>query len=93
MDSKLLRYALLVVTLFVGTIFVLMLGINGYLTPESTQTAIVQETVVEDMVEEDGRVKGSDLTAWMNDDTFFDEEKSSTLERIEKEKYNKNRCI
>ena len=85
MDSKLLRYALLVVTLFVGTIFVLMLGINGYLTPQDIQTAIVQETVAEDMVEEDGRVKGSDLTAWMNDDTFFDEEKSSTLEKIEKE--------
>ena len=87
MDSKLLRYALLVVTLFVGTIFVLMLGINGYLTPQKEESvqAVVQETVKEDMVEEDGRIKGADLTAWMNDDTFFDEEKSSTLEKIEKE--------
>ena len=39
MDSKLLRYALLIVTLFVGTIFVLMLGMNGYLTQKDTQTA------------------------------------------------------
>ena len=85
MDSKLLRYALLIVTLFVGTIFVLMLGMNGYLTQKDTQTAVVQETVEEDLVEEDGRIKGSDLSAWMNDDTFFDQEKSSTLEKIEKE--------
>ena len=85
MDSKLLRYALLIVTLFVGTIFVLMLGMNGYLTQKDTQTAVVQETVAEDLVEEDGRIKGSDLSAWMNDDTFFDQEKSSTLEKIEKE--------
>lgn len=85
MDSKLLRYALLIVTLFVGSVFVLMLGINGYLTPQSTQTAVVQETVVEDLVEEDGRIKGSDLSAWMNDDTFFDAEKSSTLQKIEQE--------
>lgn len=88
MDSKLLRYALLVVTLFVGTVFVLMLGINGYLSPQSemeTQAVMMEETVPEDLVEEDGRVKGSNLTAWMNDDTFFDEEKTATLERIEKE--------
>ena len=87
MDSKLLRYALLVVTLFVGTVFVLMLGINGYLSPRKTDSvqAVVQETVKDDLVEEDGRIKGADLTAWMNDDTFFDDEKSSTLEKIEKE--------
>ncbi len=85
MDSKLLRYALLVVTLFVGTVFVLMLGINGYFTQKDTQTAVTQEVVVEEPVEEDGRVKGSDLSAWMNDDTFFDKEKASTLEKIERE--------
>ena len=87
MDSKLLRYALLVVTLFVGTVFVLMLGINGYLSPQKVDSArvVVQETVQEDLIEEDGRIKGSNLTAWMNDDAFFDAEKSSTLEKIEKE--------
>ena len=58
MDSKLLRYALLIVTLFVGTIFVLMLGMNGFLTQKDTQTAVVQETVAEDLVEEDGRIEG-----------------------------------
>ena len=87
MDSKLLRFALLIVTLFVGTVFLLMLAINGYFTPPKEQeTAVVQEAAPEEeYVEEDGRIKGSDLSAWMNDDTFFDEEKSSTLQKIEQE--------
>lgn len=86
MDSKLLRFAVLIVTLFVGTVFVLMLAINGYFTKPETKAVVVQETTgEEDYVEEDGRVKGSDLSAWMNDDTFFDVEKSSTLQKIEQE--------
>lgn len=86
MDSRMLRYALLVVTLFVGSVFVLMLGINGYLTPQEQKETVVQTVVkVEDKVEADGRIKGSDLSAWMYDDTFFDEEKSSTLLKIEKD--------
>ena len=80
MDSKLLRFALLIVTLFVGTVFLLMLAINGYFTPKTQEAVVVQETVVEeDYVEEDGRLKGSDLSAWMNDDTFFDEERAKVL--------------
>lgn len=86
MDSKLLRYALLIVTLFVGTVFVLMLAMNGYFTNKSVDTVVVQETTAEDdKVEADGRVKGSDLSAWMYDETFFDEEKSSTLQKIEQD--------
>lgn len=85
MDSKLLRYTLLIVTLFVGTVFLLMLVLNGYFTKSTKQTVVVEETVAEEDVEEDGRVKGADLSAWMNDDTFFDEEKSSTLQKIEQE--------
>ena len=87
MDSKLLRFALLIVTLFVGTVFLLMLAVNGYFTPKAEKEAVaVQETVEEDdYVEKDGRVKGANLSAWMNDDTFFDEEKSSTLLKIEQE--------
>ena len=82
MDSKLLRYALLIVTLFVGTVFLLMLAVNGYFSPKTVATAVVEETVAEEDVEEDGRIKGADLSAWMNDDTFFDEEKSSTPLKI-----------
>ena len=88
MDSRMLRYALLVVTLFVGSVFVLMLGINGYLAPQEQREPAVQAVVADDIeekVEKDGRVKGSDLSAWMNDDTFFDVEKSSTLLKIEKD--------
>ncbi len=86
MDSKLLRIAALVVTLFVGTVFLLMLLINGYFTPPKETPVVMQETVTEeDYVEEDGRVKGSDLSAWMDDDTFFDVEKSATLQKIEQE--------
>jgi len=85
MDSKLLRYTLLLVTLFVGTVFFLMLAINGYFTKEEPVPAAVEETVAEEAVEEDGRVKDADLTAWMYDDTFFDEEKSPTLQKIEQE--------
>ena len=86
MDSKLLRYALLIVTLFVGTVFLLVLAVNGYFTKKTVDTVVVQETTAEDdEVEADGRVKGSDLSAWMYDDTFFDEEKSSTLQKIEQE--------
>ena len=85
MDSKLLRYTLLIVTLFVGTVFLLMLALNGFFTKETVTPAAVEETVAEDGLEEDGRVKGADLSAWMNDDTFFDEEKSSTLLKIEQE--------
>ena len=90
MDSRILRYAVLVVTLFVGSVFVLMLGINGYFTKNEIQPAVAQEAVAEnEYVEEDGYVKGSDLSAWMNDDTFFDVEKSSTLQKIENEQKRK----
>lgn len=84
MDSKLLRCTLLIVTLFVGTVFLLMLAVNGYFSKGTVKTAVADE-VVEEVLEEDGRVKGADLSAWMNDDTFFDEEKSSTLQKIEQE--------
>lgn len=84
MDSKLLRCTLLIVTLFVGTVFLLMLAVNGYFSKGTVKTAVADE-VVEEVLEEDGRVKSADLSAWMNDDTFFDEEKSSTLQKIEQE--------
>ena len=83
MDSRMLRYALLVVTLFVGSVFVLMLGINGYLTPQEQKEPVVQAVVVEEeKVEADGRIKGSDLSAWMYDDTFFDEEHEVNINSI-----------
>jgi len=85
MDSKLLRCTLLIVTLFVGTVFLLMLAVNGYFSKSTVKKAVADEIVEEEVLEEDGRVKGADLSAWMSDDTFFDEEKSSTLQKIEQE--------
>ena len=83
MDSKLLTKAILVVTLFVGSVFVLMLGVNGYLTPKqpAQEVVMVEETI--DYLEEDGMVKDANLSAWMMDETFFDQKKSATLEKIE----------
>lgn len=83
MDSKLITKAILIVTLFVGSVMVLMLGLNGYLTPkEPIQEAVVVEEIPDD-VEEDGMIKGANLTAWMSDETFFDQKKSATIEKIE----------
>ena len=64
MDSKLLRIAALIVTLFVGTVFLLMLLINGYFTPEKETTVVVQETVSEEdyeykIITKDNYVVGS----------------------------------
>lgn len=84
MDSKLLLKASLTVTLFVLFVFILMLGMNGYLTPEQTEgTEVQEEETAANDVEADGMVKGADLSAWMSDETFFDEEKLSTIEKME----------
>lgn len=86
MDSKLLLRAFLIVTLFVSSVFVLMLGMNGYLTTNNKGNAVFvegTELLVSDDLEADGRVKDADLDAWLGDETFFDEEKSSTIEKIE----------
>ena len=83
MDSKLLTKVTLAVTLFAAFVCVLMLGINGYLTKKPVKEKEVATTVSSGQLEEDGMVKGADLTAWMNDETFFDEKKSDTIEKME----------
>ncbi len=74
MDSKIMRMALLMVTLMIAAVFVLILLVNGYGKPKK-QSAITTIQESEEYVEEDGQVKGSDLSAWMNDETFFDADK------------------
>ena len=73
MDSKVLRGALLIVTLFVVTIFVVILFLNGYIGSDKKTTDAHVTLAEEDMAEKDGKVKGSDLDAWKYDETFFDE--------------------
>lgn len=72
MDSKMLRRALLLVTLFAVTIFILILALNGYIGQGKKGSAPVVAEVDEDIAEKDGRIKGSDLDAWKYDETFFD---------------------
>ena len=75
MDSKVLRRALLTVTLFVASIFVFILAANGYIGRDKNATS---DTVVQNgdeaeaFADKDGRIKGSDLDAWKYDETFFD---------------------
>lgn len=76
MDSKVLVKAMLIVTLFVAMMFAVILLVNGYGTEKNKKNELFEPKTTEDSVaEEDGRIKGSDLYAWMNDETFFDEEK------------------
>ncbi len=74
MDSKLLIKAMLFISLLFALIFFVILYANGYIG-KGKKTAKSIETVAEadpDITEEDGRIKGSDLNAWMYDETFFD---------------------
>lgn len=84
MDSKILKRALLAVTLFALSLFALILLINDYgnrnrRKSSNTQEANIGEaggvrsTNVQGETEADGMLVGSDLSAWMNDETFFDE--------------------
>lgn len=73
MDSRVLRRAMILVTLFVLMIFFLVLLLNGYGTKRKSKEEIfATNTSEESGIEEDGKIAGSDLYAWMNDETFFD---------------------
>lgn len=93
MDSKILKRALLTVTLFALSLFAVVLLLNGYGRKRNNKLNeyITSETdIIKDdktgnnlkkigdsswsgETESDGRLVGSDLSAWMNDETFFDE--------------------
>jgi len=71
MDSKMLRRALLMVTLFVAMVFVIIILINDN-NKKSNTTANDSSIEEVDIADENGMILGSDLKAWMNDETFFD---------------------
>lgn len=78
MDSKLVKAGLLIVTLSVLTVFLIVLAVNGPnnkknrdSVPEAEQD-IQEET---EIVTAEGRAISDDLYAWLDDETFFDEEK------------------
>ena len=75
MDSKLIVRAMLIVTLLFAAIFTIILYVNGFIgnKKSATQVKTVEEAKIDtDIAEADGRIKGSDLDAWMHDETFFD---------------------
>ena len=83
MDSKIRRLTvlgMLSVILLIGVVVVFMnqdrLVENQKMT--GTVQAVKEETTV--LLEEDGRVKGADLSAFMKDETFFDYDKKETAD-------------
>ena len=72
MDSKILRRALLVVTLFVAIMFIIVLMANGVFNKKTSPQADLADAE-EEIADADGRIIGSDLDAWKYDETFFDE--------------------
>ena len=73
MDSSLLKKSMLCVTLFVLTVFLVILACNGVFSKKVSKT---EESAAEAETEsEDGLVAGADIYAWMSDETFFDAEK------------------
>lgn len=78
MDSKLLRKAMLYVTLFVGLLLLIILLVNDRLGKKNVpvvENTDGEVTEYREAVDENGMIEGSDLYAWMGDETFFDAEK------------------
>ncbi len=74
MDSKILRRALLTVTLFVAIVFIIILMVNGVFDKSTKSHAtIASEQSDGPIADKDGRIIDSDLDAWKYDETFFDE--------------------
>ena len=88
MDSRTMQRALLIVTIMVGTVFALVLLVNsaGNIGNNSSSKTSLASTTTEqtegDIDESDGQINGSDLSAWMNDETFFDADKLKTAELL-----------
>lgn len=80
MDSRTLRGALLVVTLFVLAMFLIVLAVNGVFEQPS-KSSVTQigtgsnaDYDPDNISDETGYIYGSNLDAWMYDDTFWDAE-------------------
>lgn len=73
MDSKLVQIGALIVTLFTITILVVVLALNGTFSGNKSQKAEVQEEISQDGQDEE--ITYNDYSAWLSDETFFDEQK------------------
>ena len=65
MDSKIIRRALLLVTLFVVAMFFVILWANGTFDKKQKNSSVTQTEAEEEVADENGYIYGSDLTAWM----------------------------
>ncbi len=85
MDSRTMRNALLIVTAMIGAVFALVVLMNtagnNNNSKENSAYEVMQQTE-SDVTESDGKLKDSDLFAWMNDETFFDAKKLKTAELL-----------
>lgn len=72
MDSKLVQIGAVIVTLFTLTVLVVVLASNGAFSKKTVKTTVSDEQTVED---EDISLDYNDYSAWLSDETFFDEQK------------------
>ena len=71
MDSKLVKMGILIVSLFTVTVLLIVLAINGRIGANKQNTVQVADAPIEQDIEQ----MPQDLSAWMSDETFFDEVK------------------
>ena len=79
MDSKLVKAGILIVSLSVITVLMVVLLINSANNQKKSdvpQTEVVEDTSEDTAVyTQEGKVLSDNLYAWMEDETFFDEDK------------------
>ena len=71
MDSKFLRVTLLVSLLFMFTVFLVVLYMNGMGPGQGKKQQVTAKPEVTEVIL-DGQI-GNDLYGWMEDDSFFDQ--------------------
>lgn len=83
MDSKIRRLTILVVILVLILTFLVVLLINGQNVIESTVPVRTEETeqTSSGAIYQNGQI-GNDLSAFLRDDTFFDEDKNEYLDNL-----------
>jgi len=89
MDSKLVGVGLLIVSLCAATVFMVVCAVNGVFDKKTNTTVEANNVIVEpvSLVQEDGRIVSADLSAWMGDALFFDEEipvEEPVVEKVDK---------
>ena len=79
MDSKIKRLTVLAMLgiMVVVAAIIVVFNYDRFVTAGSTAQEKQTQEVQASALEEDGMVKGADLSAFLKDDTFFDQEKNT----------------